>query len=133
MWCQARLYKDHLRVACYKDRDDPGGQRHFREWSRTVDRNTEFLWSLLLQHLRKKAKATPPENKVLVLGDHSVPERHLRVLQKGPKFATEPFISPPERLTCVRNIARQVQQDLRPRFVSEAMDVVSTTASGSQV
>ncbi|XP_049269861.1 uncharacterized protein LOC125757761 [Rhipicephalus sanguineus] len=37
------------------------------------------------------------------------------------------------RKDCVRNIARQVQEDLRPRFVSEAMDVVSTTASGSRM
>lgn len=77
--------------------------------------------------LRKKKRAENGRQKVLVLGDHSIPAKHIQLLEQGPKFALEVSPTPVDKLAYCRSLTKSVAEELRPSCSSECLDVISCT------
>ncbi|XP_040070667.3 uncharacterized protein LOC120843379, partial [Ixodes scapularis] len=56
------------------------------------------------------------------LGDSSAPAAIVEILEKGPKFATEPSVKPTEMLALVRQVSGKVTPDNRERCVLECVE-----------
>ncbi|KAH7961686.1 hypothetical protein HPB52_011260 [Rhipicephalus sanguineus] len=101
-WRNARFYQDELRIICgeheTKGPTHRRQQRMYRDWCRIADQTSECLWlSTRTRPLPKKTSITE-KGKVLALGDITVPKTCTSILQKGPEFATEPRLSPVDKV-----------------------------------
>ncbi|KAL1475000.1 hypothetical protein MTO96_037611, partial [Rhipicephalus appendiculatus] len=94
------MFKDFLHVAC-GETGTRRGRRRFQEWCFTVERTAEQLWNTVRPGLPSRRRQPVQEGKVVVLGDEGVPESIRDVLNKGPKFATEPSLSAAEKVSVV--------------------------------
>ncbi|KAG0429124.1 hypothetical protein HPB47_023931, partial [Ixodes persulcatus] len=73
--------------------------------------------------LRKKKKKRGIVRRDLVLfGDASVTADVLKVLEKGPKFATEAVVKPQELFSMVRNVAFKAEEVERDRCILEGVE-----------
>ncbi|XP_072143741.1 uncharacterized protein [Dermacentor andersoni] len=131
MCLSTKFFRDRLLVLCGKAPSAEGQRRCFREWIRIAEQATEFLWAHARLSLPKKNKTTRDQGKVLVLGGQQLPANIESTLRKGPKFACEPELSPPEKVSLSRSISRWVTKDFRPRCVTECVDVIARTVPQS--
>ncbi|KAG0426032.1 hypothetical protein HPB47_026851 [Ixodes persulcatus] len=125
-WRQARLLQESLKVWCYSVyKEERVAEWKFKECRRLASQNTEFLWRRLLLSLPKPSKITKTGVcDVIIVGDTNVPEEVVKILEKGPKFACETSLKPPEMLTLVRNVGDRAQQDERERCILDGVDAL---------
>ncbi|KAG0419899.1 hypothetical protein HPB47_003812 [Ixodes persulcatus] len=103
--------------------DSGVAERKFRACKREVVRVTEFLWERQRAVLPKKLQGQPGvKDNVVLLGDATVPTPVLNILEKGPKFATEPSVRPSELLALVRQVSAKTSEDNRDRCVHECVE-----------
>ncbi|KAH6921127.1 hypothetical protein HPB50_027886 [Hyalomma asiaticum] len=100
-WRQRGMFKDFLRVAC-GDTGTKRGFRRFREWCFIADRTADQVWDAVRPGLRSRRRQPVQDEKVVVLGDERIPDSITDVLNKGPKFATEPSVSAAEEVSVIR-------------------------------
>ncbi|KAH7976900.1 hypothetical protein HPB52_021477 [Rhipicephalus sanguineus] len=84
----------------------------------------EWLWDQVRRTLPKKRKNPAAETKVLNLSNCDVPLKHLKELQKGPKFCVEPSLLPVELVSMSRTVAQRVPEDSRTTCVAECTEVL---------
>ncbi|KAG0435560.1 hypothetical protein HPB47_018414 [Ixodes persulcatus] len=68
------------------------------------------------------------QGRVTFLGGATLPEDIKATLEKGPKFAVEPKLPPPAKLSMVRAMADRALPQDRERFISDGVDVLCRTA-----
>ncbi|KAG0427405.1 hypothetical protein HPB47_025533 [Ixodes persulcatus] len=71
---------------------------------------------------RRNCGSRNSKGKVVFLGDSSAPAAIVKILEKGPKFATEPSVKPTEMLPLVRQVSEKVTPDNRERCVLECVE-----------
>ncbi|KAH9364845.1 hypothetical protein HPB48_019549 [Haemaphysalis longicornis] len=109
---QARFFRDCLRTHCGELSLD----RVYRDWCRTIDQTTEFLWQAVRPSLPRKEKASPTQGRLQTLGEVQLPEHHLRELELGPKFCFEPRLLPVDKVALARGISRHAPEAERSSY-----------------
>ncbi|KAG0412448.1 hypothetical protein HPB47_010421, partial [Ixodes persulcatus] len=96
----ARHFKDCLKAWCYRtSRDDYAAERKLRVCMKEATQVTEFLWERLRASYPKKQEVPRDVNgNVVFLGGASATPEVMKILNKGPKFATESAVKPSEML-----------------------------------
>ncbi|XP_077498752.1 uncharacterized protein LOC144109846 [Amblyomma americanum] len=127
-WRQVRHFKDCLIVSCGRTYGSQRMGRAYRGWCATSDRLTEFLWNNVRPRLpTKNKKSGLQEGKVFSFVDQQIPESISSVLKLGPKHAFEPTLDKAEKLTLSRSIAKKVEENDRPRCITECVEVLERT------
>ncbi|KAG0440601.1 hypothetical protein HPB47_016242 [Ixodes persulcatus] len=88
---------------------------------------TEFLWRQQLPWLPKKRPTSKKQRDVTFLGGASLPNELRATLDRGPKFAFEPQLPPPEKLYLVRGLAEQALPQDRERCIAVGVDALCRT------
>ncbi|KAM7290164.1 hypothetical protein ISCGN_026830 [Ixodes scapularis] len=132
-WRQARLLHDYLKVWCYSVyKEQSVAEWKFRECQQQARRNTEFLWQRLLVSLPKPVRRKEGGIcDVVMVGNTSAPEEVVKILQKGPKFAYETSLKPPELLSLVRNVGDKAEEADRERCILDGVDTLPRRVGGS--
>ncbi|KAG0434018.1 hypothetical protein HPB47_019409 [Ixodes persulcatus] len=123
-WRQARLFKDCLKAWCYRtSRDEYAAERKLRVCMKEATQVTEFLWERLRASYPKKQEVPRDVNgNVVFLGGASATPEVMKILNKGPKFATEPAVKPSEMLALVRQISDKTNEDNRDRCLQDCVE-----------
>ncbi|KAH7956377.1 hypothetical protein HPB52_008709 [Rhipicephalus sanguineus] len=111
---QARYFGDCLRFICLSRTRHGKNSRAHAEWCRTTDSLVEFLWNSVRPTLPRKKKCPAPKNDVVVLGGHTLPDRHRSILELGPKFCFEPQLTVLDKIALSRRISHRVPDQERP-------------------
>ncbi|XP_042144713.1 uncharacterized protein LOC121834877, partial [Ixodes scapularis] len=85
----------------------------------TLDNETH-LGGVVRLTLPPKKRTKAKEGNVVILGDLQVPDSHLKILKKGPKFCLEPMLRRVDKLVMSRSISRATPEEDRPRCVFAA-------------
>ncbi|KAM7312143.1 hypothetical protein ISCGN_009048 [Ixodes scapularis] len=123
-WRQVRLLQEGLKVWCYRTSVDAGAaERKFRACKREVVQVTDFLWERLRASFPKKCQGQPGvKGNVVFMGGASAPAEVTDILEKGPKFATEPSVGHSEMLALVRQVSAKSSEENRDRCVHECVE-----------
>ncbi|KAG0443844.1 hypothetical protein HPB47_014465 [Ixodes persulcatus] len=89
---------------------------------------TEFLWRRQLAWLPKKRPTSKKQRGVTFLGGALLPDELRATLDRGPKFAFEPQLPPPEKLSLVRGLAERALPQDRERCIADGVDAFCLTA-----
>ncbi|KAH7939767.1 hypothetical protein HPB52_017251 [Rhipicephalus sanguineus] len=109
--------------------DDAAGRRHLRELQRIIHQTTEAIWACDLSRLRtdfkpRKRQDEKGKSSVHKLKPLQLPPEVTETLSLGPKFAVEPRLSAPERLSLVRQISGRAPDLEQGLCVSAGVDVL---------
>ncbi|KAH7985282.1 hypothetical protein HPB52_024214 [Rhipicephalus sanguineus] len=109
--------------------DDAAGRRQLRELQRIIHQTTEAIWACDLSRLRtdfkpRKRHDEKGKSSVHKLEPLQLPPEVTETLSLGPKFAVEPRLSAPERLSLVRQISGRAPDSEQGRCVSAGVDVL---------
>ncbi|KAG0445532.1 hypothetical protein HPB47_014227 [Ixodes persulcatus] len=123
-WRQVRLLEVCLKVWCYRaSRDKYAAEKKLRLCRREFAIVTNFLWERLRASFPKTPRcAQSGEENVVFLWEASAPVSVVNVFAKGPKFATEPLVKPPEILALVRQVSDKASPANRKRCILDCLD-----------
>lgn len=97
-------------------------QENYSQFQRTAKFQADLLWHVTGKtHPRKKRPDPPKGTKICLVGCDQLPKPVTEVLDKGPKFSTEPKLKPPELLSLVRNVASKVIESEKEACIEEAV------------
>ncbi|KAG0438082.1 hypothetical protein HPB47_017151 [Ixodes persulcatus] len=78
--------------------------------------------------LPKKRSTRKKQRGVTFLGGASLPDELWATLDRGPKFAFEPQLPPPEKLSLVRGFTERALPQDRERCIADGVDALCRTA-----
>ncbi|KAH6926124.1 hypothetical protein HPB50_014917 [Hyalomma asiaticum] len=127
MWGQVRFLKDNLQYCAGEAELRWVNNAVTRIGPRQRSRQLSSFGPECVSSYQGRRRPRQTNGKVLVLGGAKLPDDVTELLKKGPKYASEPVLSPPEKITLSRDVSRRVSEDLRPGCLSECVDVVGRT------
>ncbi|KAH7980228.1 hypothetical protein HPB49_013950 [Dermacentor silvarum] len=93
---------------------------------------TECRWKCILNDLLRcteDKKLAPHGSNVSVMGDVHIPEKIMRLLQKGPKFGVQPGVPAHDLIAMNRKVADKATDDNRDRCLLEGVDCLRKFAA----
>lgn len=126
-WRQIRIFRLHIKATCARHLVPNASSLMYAFFIDTAENLGERLWRLSFASLPRNRRKSPSVASTghINVSDVELPQEVRSILDKGPKFATQPCCKPSKLLSFVHDVARRVPEDVKNACIVEGIKCVN--------